>query len=113
MRLQNRIKGFVGVGLLGAVLMGSVALATDFSKMSTDELANLRGTICSQSPDECNQFRQEWHKRMASMTPEERAKYMASCPGCNRGMKGKGMNGRGMMGRHGNCNRGCMNYQGN
>jgi Ca2+-binding EF-hand superfamily protein len=47
--------------------------ATDFSQMSTEELMNMRGTV---SLDERPAFQQEMQKRMQTLTPEERQKYM-------------------------------------
>lgn len=55
--------------------------ATDFSQMSTEELMNMRGTV---SLDERPAFQQEMQKRMQTLTPEERQKYMGS--------QGKSMN---------------------
>ena len=75
------------------LLFSSLALATDFSSMTTKELARMRGTLCAKSQEEREAFRQEWQKRMAQITPDERRQY-AGCPN-----------------RHGkNCmSRGCMN----
>lgn len=65
--------------------------ATDFSQMSTEELMSMRGTV---PLDERPAFQQEMQKRMQTLTPEERQKYMGS--GQGQGM-GKGMGvGQGM-----------------
>jgi hypothetical protein len=74
--------------------------ATDFSQMSTEELMNMRGTV---SLDERPTFQQEMQKRMQTLTPEERQKYMGS--GQRQGM-GKGMGaGQGMGQGQGMINR--------
>ncbi|MEJ2499174.1 MAG: DUF1104 domain-containing protein [Sulfurovaceae bacterium] len=69
--------------------------ATDFSQMSTEELMNMRGTV---SLDERPAFQQEMQKRMQTLTPEERQKYMGAGQGKGMGNgmgQGKGM-GNGM-----------------
>ena len=76
--------------------------ATDFSQMSTEELMNMRGTV---SLDERPAFQQEMQKRMQTLTPEERQKYMGAGQGKGMGNgmgQGKGMGngmGQGMMNR--------------
>ncbi len=79
--------------------------ATDFSQMSTEELMNMRGTV---PLDERPAFQQEMQKRMQTLTPEERQKYMGSQgQGMNKGSgngmgQGQGMGngmGQGMMKR--------------
>ena len=76
--------------------------ATDFSQMSTEELMNMRGTV---SLDERPAFQQEMQKRMQTLTPEERQKYMGAGQGKGMGngmSQGKGMGngmGQGMMNR--------------
>lgn len=76
--------------------------ATDFSQMSTEELMNMRGTV---PLDERPAFQQEMQKRMQTLTPEERQKYMGAGQGKGMGNgmgQGKGMGngmGQGMMNR--------------
>ncbi|EIF51705.1 MULTISPECIES: EF-hand domain-containing protein [Sulfurovum] len=71
------MKNIIMIGLLA-----SVAWAADFSNMSTEEMMNMRGSV---PVDDRPAFQQEMQKRMQSMTPEERQKYMRT-----NGM-GKGM----------------------
>lgn len=56
-------------------VMACVAMATDYSKMSTEQLMNMRGTV---DIDNRPAFQQEMQKRMKSMTPVERQNYMKS-----------------------------------
>lgn len=56
--------------------------ATDFSQMSTEELMNMRGTV---PLDERPAFQQEMQKRMQTLTPEERQKYMGAGQGMGMG----------------------------
>jgi hypothetical protein len=70
--------------------------ATDFSQMSTEELMNMQGTV---SLDERPAFQQEMQKRMQTLTPEERQKYMGAGQGKGMGNSmGQGM-GKGMINR--------------
>lgn len=72
--------------------------ATDFSQMSTEELMSMRGTV---SLDERPAFQQEMQKRMQTLTPEERQKYMGAGQGKGMGNgmgQGQGM-GQGMINR--------------
>ncbi len=76
-------------------LLASAAWAADFSQMSTDEMMDMRGNV---AVDDRPDFQQEMQKRMQSMSPEERQKYMQT-----KGM-GQGMGqGKGMMSRGQNC----------
>ena len=61
---------------------------TDYSSMSTEELAAKRGTMQQASEEERNAFRQEWQKRYLDMSSEDRQKY-GSRPGVRDG-SGKG-----------------------
>jgi hypothetical protein len=56
-------------------LMGSVAWATDYSKVSTQELSTMRGTLYNASQEEWLAFHKEWQKRLSLMKPEEMQKY--------------------------------------
>ena len=78
-------------------LLASAAWAADFSQMSTEDMMNMRGSV---PVDDRPDFQQEMQKRMQSMSPDERQKYMNM-----RGMgQGKGMGqGQGMMGGGQNC----------
>jgi Ca2+-binding EF-hand superfamily protein len=61
-------------------VLACVAMATDFSKMTTDQLMNMRGKV---DVDSRPAFQQEVQKRMQSMTPAQRQNYMKS----NRSMR--------------------------
>jgi len=65
-------------------LLASAAWAADFSHMSTEEMMKMRGSV---PVDDRPAFREEMQKRMQSMTPEERQKYMQT--------NGMGMGGKG------------------
>jgi len=64
--------------LIGCVLAGACALAapawsaTDYSSMSTEEMAAMRGGLRDASPEEREAFRTEWRNRTRSMSQEER-----------------------------------------
>lgn len=63
--------------ILMSILAGSILAtglwAADFSSMTMEELTALRGKV---PVEERDAFRAEMQKRMQSMTPEERQKYM-------------------------------------
>ena len=65
----------IGIGLLLGCVCCTVAWAMDFSRMTNQELADLQGAIQNASSDEQNTFRQEWEKRLAGMSPEEKKLY--------------------------------------
>lgn len=72
MKGKNLLIGF----LAGGLFLSSVALATDYSKYSTEELSKMRGTLRNATQEEREAFRAEWQKRMQEMSPEERARYI-------------------------------------
>jgi Ca2+-binding EF-hand superfamily protein len=61
--------------LLMIAVLACVAMATDYSKMSTEQLMNMRGKV---DVNERPAFQQEMQKRMQSMTPDQRQDYMKS-----------------------------------
>ncbi|OYZ23598.1 MAG: hypothetical protein B7Y23_10070 [Sulfurovum sp. 16-42-52] len=74
--------------ILTIMAMIASVYAVDFEHMSTENMMNMRGSV---SVDERPAFQQEMQKRMQSMSPEERQKYMQT-----KGMKqGKGMMNQG------------------
>ena len=86
------------------ILSGN-AFAEDYSQYTTEELANMRGTLQDASQEERDAFRAEWQKRLQNMTREERQKYVGrpdnvQCqPGAGR-MQGSGnAQGRGGYGK--------------
>ena len=74
--------------LIMIALLASGAWAADFSQMSTEEMMNMRGSV---PVDDRPSFQQEMQKRMQSMSPEERQKYMQT-RGMGKGMMGGGQN---------------------
>ncbi len=70
---------------LGAATAWAV---TDYSAMTTSQLANMRTTMQNATEQERNAFHNEWMKRMQQMSPSERQQYMQ---GQGAGM-GNGMN---------------------
>jgi len=86
------------------ILSGN-AFAEDYSQYTTEELANMRGTLQDASQEERDAFRAEWQKRLQDMTPEERQEYTGrpenarSQPSADR-MQGSGnAQGRGGYGK--------------
>ncbi len=70
-------KKWLSMGLLASALMiGTSALAVDYSQYSTEELSKMRGTLRNATEEEREAFRAEWQKRMREMSPEERMKYV-------------------------------------
>lgn len=67
--MAGRIVGIV----LGACLLALPALAaTDYSTMSNEELAAMRGTMRDAAPAERDSFRAEWQNRVNTMSQAER-----------------------------------------
>lgn len=56
-------------------LAAASAIAADYSSYSTEDLANMRGTMQNATIEERNAFHTEWQKRLQSMSLEERQKY--------------------------------------
>ncbi len=105
----------LGVLVLSSALAAQLAMATDYSAMTTTELNEIRGTLYNATEEEQAAFRQEWQSRLSEMTPTERQQYAgppANAPGpgpqdgTGQGM-GKGMGsgkGGGNNGSGGNGN---------
>lgn len=55
------------------LLVATASWSADYSKMSTEELLELRGTL---PPSERPAFRAEMQKRMKALTPQERRELM-------------------------------------
>lgn len=95
--------------LFGAVLLtASLAFGADYSSMSTEELASMRGKMQTATVQERSAFQQEWQKRIQTMTPEERQKYLGKPQGSGQGM-GPGRAGAGQPGSKGMGGRGGSN----
>jgi len=60
---------------IGMAIAPSVAWATDYSAMATDELMALRGTMRDVPAEEHERFSAELHKRIQEMTAEERQSF--------------------------------------
>lgn len=61
--------------LCSLALMGGAAWAADYSKMSTQELSNLRGTLFNATQEEWSAFHKEWQKRLSQMKPDDLQRY--------------------------------------
>jgi Ca2+-binding EF-hand superfamily protein len=66
-----------------AAVATTFGFATDFSKMSTEELMKMKGTV---PVAERAAFRAEMQKRMQTMTPQERQQYGGPGMGMGKGM---------------------------
>lgn len=64
--------------LVAALCLGAGAAwaATDFSAMTTEEMATRRGTMQQTENAEHQAFQEEWQKRLNKMSPEERQKHL-------------------------------------
>ena len=65
----------VSLALLGALMLVTPVLAADYSSMTTEELAALRGTQRNATVQEQEAFKQEWQGRVQQMSPEERQQF--------------------------------------
>lgn len=73
------------VVLCSLVLMSGAAWAADYTKMSTQELSNLRGTLFNASQEEWLAFHKEWQKRLGQMKPEELQQFVGPRRGAGWG----------------------------
>src|SRR5574340_1084178 len=62
--------------IIGLAMLALSAFAVDYSTMTTEELAKLRGKMQNAAVEERNAFKNEWQKRIQSMTQEDRQKYL-------------------------------------
>ena len=97
-----RMKTLSAVGLVLALLIGiAPAWGVDFSTYTNEELASMRGTMRNATEEERTAFRDEWQKRLQTMTMEERRQYSgrpANAPADGSGSgqgRGMGRGGRG------------------
>jgi hypothetical protein len=82
----------IGIMVFAAVTLTAYgAFSADYSRYTTEELSNMRGTMQNATNEERETFRAEWQKRLQNMTQEERQEYMG-----NPAKKGPG-SGAGMM----------------
>jgi uncharacterized membrane protein YgcG len=72
MKKMNKVK-LTGVLILGLGLLTAPAFAeTDYSSMTNEEMAAMRGIMRDASQEERDAFRSEWQSRVNSMSQEER-----------------------------------------
>jgi hypothetical protein len=71
--------------LLISAFICTTLLAADYSSMTMKELIAIRGTLINATEEERQDFRDEWQKRLLTMTPEERQRYAGSPLGLSRG----------------------------
>ncbi|MBN2653995.1 MAG: DUF1104 domain-containing protein [Nitrospirae bacterium] len=70
----------------GALLFTASALfAADYSTMSTEELASMRGKMQNATVQERSAFQNEWQKRVQTMSAEDRQKYLGRPQGAGQG----------------------------
>ncbi|MHB8809474.1 MAG: hypothetical protein ACYC9M_05620 [Desulfobulbaceae bacterium] len=67
-----KVMRWAWTGLLLGCVCWTAAWAMDFSRMTNQELADLRGAIRNAPQEEQSAFQQEWGKRQAAMTEEEK-----------------------------------------
>jgi len=69
----------IGIVVIAAVTLTAYsAFSADYSKYSTEQLSNMRGTMQTATVKERETFRAEWQKRIQNMTQEERQEYMGN-----------------------------------
>lgn len=66
----------VAIAAASLLLAGPLARAADYSRMSTAELAAMRGTMQMAPAEERRAFQVEWQRRVRLMTPSERRQYL-------------------------------------
>lgn len=63
------------MALVGVSMIVTPVWATDYSTMTTEEMAALRGTRSNATVEEQAAFKQEWQGRVQQMSPEERQQF--------------------------------------
>jgi hypothetical protein len=63
------MKKFISILILSSIFL----FATDYSSMSIDELANMRGNIPTEDRDA---FKNAWQSKTQYLSPEEKISYM-------------------------------------
>ena len=90
------------------LFLPSDALCTDYQKMTTKELSELRGTMYNASQEDRDAFRAEWTKRLEQMTSEEKEQFLGAGGGRGKGSRmGNGLgdgSGKGKGGGSGRMN---------
>ncbi len=100
MKKSMRTTGKFGALVIGLCLLSAPAFAaTDYSSMTNDELAAMRGTMRDAEQVDRDAFRSEWQERVSNMSTEERNNAVgrpANAPQDGAGNRYGGGNGRGM-----------------
>ena len=79
--------------LVTAVLMAvSTGWATDYSSMTNEELAAMRGTFKNATVEEREAFRAEWQSRLQNMSVEEQQKLLGHPAGVTNKYQSKPRN---------------------
>lgn len=93
-----KVMRWAWTGMLLGCVCWTAAWAMDFSRMTNQELADLRGAIRNAPQEEQSAFQQEWEKRQAAMTEEEKklfAKPQAESSGDDGKLQKLNIPGRG------------------
>ncbi len=72
--MLRRMKQICLAGIMVGCLSAPV-FAADYSSMSTEEMAAMRGTLQDATQEERSSFQSEWRNRMQQMSPEDRQQY--------------------------------------
>ncbi|MBC8317803.1 MAG: hypothetical protein H8E41_07835 [Desulfobulbaceae bacterium] len=91
--------------VIGMTLFAAPAFAADYSGYSTDELAEMRGTMRDVPTEDRDQFRNEWQKRINEMPVEDRSRYNSRPENAVRDGEGMGRDGKKNMNQNQNQNR--------
>lgn len=81
----------IGILLLGLGILVIPAWAADYSTMSTEELAEMRGTNQDLPAEERAEFQKEWQKRVREMSRAEQQKYTGKPEDAPREGSGTGL----------------------
>ena len=73
---MKRIIMKTGLLVTAALMAASTSWATDYSSMSNEELAALRGTFKNAAVEEREAFRAEWQSRLQNMSAEEQQRLL-------------------------------------
>ena len=88
---RNGIIALIGLGVI------NVAVAADYSSMSTEEMTQMRSQVRDMSAEDQNSYRNEMRSRVQSMSTDERASFQQM----NRQGSGSGGYGSGYGSRQG------------
>jgi len=68
-KYRNAIIAFIGLGVI------NVAVAADYSSMTTEELTDMRSQARDMSVDDRDSYRSEMQSRVQSMSDDERSSF--------------------------------------